>query len=204
MNYATISPILLAIEGPDRLGKSNCVKSLADYINVKVVIQPSKSNSMAFLRPLIKESKDLTPFERQLLCAFSHVEDFHKVISSNQNLVYDRSHLSTLVYSKVDGIEHSKIKLLKKLFQRSLNMAADGYQVHVVVLTRDEPFGTADNSYQEQNLSWTKIRDAYLDWYENDLDCIFSPFEQRHLIDVGNKTKEEVLQTVLKAIQGVK
>ena len=81
--------ILLAIEGPDSVGKTTLVNTFASKLGARVLQQPNSSGSLGFIRDLVKKDKNINPFSRQLLHACGAIKDIFENFDG-QPLIMDR------------------------------------------------------------------------------------------------------------------
>jgi thymidylate kinase len=207
-----VKPRIIALEGPDGLGKTSLARSLSRYYDNRVAIEgdpgepapilnsPSRTNVLSFLRAVTRGEEpwrgSLTALERQCLHTMSNLVDFYQEFDFERNLVLDRCHLSTLVYGLADGADKMWMDVLMRVHHAAVAGFAFAYQVDVVVLDRDSRFGEADKSYHEAAIAWDDLRDLYRQFprWCDDGFYLFRPDERRHVIQVGDKSPEQVFQ----------
>jgi thymidylate kinase len=176
----------------------------ARFFDTPIHNSPSRENSLSFLRDITKRSKDLGAFSRQLLHSHSNLWDISHVLKNSTYpydvVIYDRSHLSTLVYGEADGCTQDELRILRQLHRHATGDLEDTLDVAIVLLDRGSPFGDPDSSYHEQSISWNRIRELYLQWFNEDDKFLFSSMETRHLVQVNDKTPQQVYSEVLEAL----
>lgn len=202
-------PKLIVLEGADGVGKSTLADSLVSHYNAIKVRQPSSQNSVKFLRDVVKKDPDFLPFERQLLHSVTHVVDVYELLDkiTNTNIVMDRCYLSGLVYGKIMSLTEKQLDLLKRIQRDVHAWIQTKFEVHVLLIHRDNRLDTPDQSLYEKALKWETIRDGYLEAF-NSLhstpgDYLISPSEKRTIVGLSKvDTPEASLQVALKAIEG--
>jgi thymidylate kinase len=191
---------LIVLEGPDGLGKTTLAESLAKEFNATIHNSPSRGNSVSFLRDITRHTKGFSAFERQCLHSMSNIVDFYEeFMYSDKNYILDRCHLSTFVYGGAEGASLDKMSVLMDVHRKIAASILNNRQVDIFVLDRDKRFGKADDSHHEKNIKWNSLRliyKQYCNWPVEKFH-LFSKEEKRHLIEVGDRTSEEVFNEVM-------
>ncbi|WP_175470048.1 hypothetical protein [Desulfoluna spongiiphila] len=150
------------LDGADNTGKSKLSENLAREINAIVIQQPSPSNSVGFLRNVVKKEQNIEPFARQLLHSISHTVDFYETMLISENtIVMDRCYISALVYGELCGLNQNQLNLIHNIHKSIYSRLNNLFDVHIFILTKKQPFRTNDESIYEQVLNWQDINMIY-------------------------------------------
>ncbi len=183
----TLSPKLIAVEGPDGSGKSTVTKYLADRLNALNL--PTISTYEVGGTPIGKEIRNicfikredetLDPVARLLLVYAARIQHINEVIepalAQAFNVVTDRFNISTMVYQ---GIIDKQASLMGKLEEALITTLPDAVFYldlePAVALKRRDKRGEVDNNFYKDNIDKTqRIHNAYRTviniWNHNDL-----------------------------------
>ena len=194
---------LVIFESPDALGKSCQVKRLSKYLDAKIIVQPSENNVVGFLRNEVKNNPDYNAFERQMLHTISHIVDLTE-FDGKQDIIMDRSFISTYVYGKVTGMNERQNDLLLKIHQNTYKAIANNYDIYIIFLDRDHRYDPNTTDVFEKTFDWHKLRKEYLKFYANYKMkgfYIIHPNESLFRIDLGKLNEEQVNQKVISIIE---
>lgn len=195
---------LIVLESADNLGKSTLSMQLSTITNASIIQQPSASNTLGFLRRVVKEKTTISPFERQLLHTISHTVDLYEtMLISKNNIVMDRCYISALIYGKLSGLDDYELSLIYDIHHSLYSKLQDKYDVTICILTRSKPFASKDNSVYEQTLIWNDINNGYLKFVENQKrskQSYFTNTETIKLIDRDELRNDiEICEFILKS-----
>ncbi len=181
---------LVILESADNLGKSTISKQLSTMINASILQQPSASNTLGFLRGIVKGKTSISPFERQLLHTISHTVDLYEtMLYSDTNIVMDRSYISALIYGELSGLDEFELSLIYDIHHRLYSKLQDKYDVTICIMTRSRPFASKDNSFYEKTLNWDDINNGYLKVFENQKSIKQSYFTKTETIKLIDRDK---------------
>ncbi len=171
----TLSPKLIAVEGPDGSGKSTVIKYLADRLNALNL--PTVSTYEVGGTPIGKqlrnicftkrEDETLDPVARLLLVYAARIQHINEVITPALdkafNVVTDRFNISTMVYQ---GIIDKQALLMGKIESDLITTLPDViFFLNVnpeIALSRRTQRGNVDNDYYKDNIDKTqRIHNAY-------------------------------------------
>lgn len=194
---------LIVLESADNLGKSTLSKQLSIITNASIIQQPSASNTLGFLREVVKEKTSISPFERKLLHSISHTVDLYEtMLNSKNNIVMDRSYISALIYGKLSGLDEYELSIIYDIHRSLYSKLQDKYDVTICILTRSKPFASKDNSVYEQTLIWNDINNGYLKFIENQERSKQSYFTNSEIIKLIDRDKilndNDICEIILK------
>lgn len=191
---------LVIIEGSDGVGKSTQARILAEKLNAKLIIQPSKENIVSVVRAEAKLNPAYSALERQLLIAISHTVDAFTEFKADRNIVMDRSYLSGLVYGKATGVPPYEMELLNQILSSVYkeNIKSGQFDVHILFLDTQKRLDEADKDVFEQTTKWQDLHDSYINMYADMRSGrkAFNDNERVTLLDVTGKTVEQVSKLI--------
>jgi thymidylate kinase len=209
------SPLLVILEGCDRLGKTTQAQRLEEYFtkkgyNTQYIKQPSSDNTLGFLRPVVKLDPEFKPFERQLLHTATHIVDAYEVFDNpdNEVIIMDRCFISALMYGQFFGLTEKEVKLLEEIHHAVYNrVIQDKFEVQMVFITASEPLTppNADNyekMVEKEEGGWYALNAKYLGLANQLISTPKSTNEIYHILDVTDKTEEDVFEDLISLIDG--
>lgn len=154
----------LMLEGCDNVGKSTLIHHLQEALpDSKVIRQPSESNSVGFIRNLVKNNKSYSPLERQLLHTVSHLVDLiEEFRTSESTILMDRSPLSAYPYGSCLGLTEDQISLILKINLLTYDNFFKKSSIipKVVYINNDHPFKEEEDLVYG-SLSWYDVKKQY-------------------------------------------
>ncbi|EGU61057.1 Thymidylate kinase [Vibrio nigripulchritudo ATCC 27043] len=154
---------LIVLEGADGSGKTTIAQLLQDSMKAELLVQPNGSNSLSFLRRLLKSgTTEFDSFARQLLHTCSHLVDFYELIKPLDNsLIMDRSYISALVYGAAQGESATNLKILKDIHKSVYGDLSKKYDVYIIILDRGARKHVKDSSYYESKIDLDYVESSY-------------------------------------------
>jgi deoxyadenosine/deoxycytidine kinase len=196
---------LIVLEGPDSVGKSVQTKILANHFNAKLIIQPSPTNSVGFLRDEVKNNPSYDPFSRQLLHTVSHIVDIFTEFDSDRDIVMDRCHISTYVYGKTSSLTDDQNNLLFKIHKETYSkVIKDNFDIIIIFLDKDIKYINDPTDEFEKTFKWKELKAHYFsffDYLSTGNDFVFTPEESIYYLPVGDQSKEVITKAILELIE---
>ena len=196
-------PKLVIFESADGCGKTTQCELLAKRINAKRLQQPNSQNCVGFIRSIMKSCESINSDDRQYFAGFSHIVDALTEFDGKSNMVMDRCYLSALVYGKLTKSTPEKLDMILKVLKQVYAQSILGkYDVSIIFLTRHSRYDAEDDDVFEKNTKWNDLRDEYTSIFAKMMtkEIEFVGSESVHLLDVGEKTIEEIHNEILNII----
>lgn len=173
---------LLIIEGPDGAGKTTLASMLAEHTESRLIVQPSKTNCVSFIRDWTKDiNMGSTPAERQFLMAISHSVDAFTEFNDDISVVMDRSWISGFVYGTVNGMSLDDVKRYETICRSIYKQIFSRYDVVIVFLYPYKSLKKTDTKdHWETAIRWGDIQASFDSLYRSwssDTRWFFDPHE---------------------------
>lgn len=155
----------IIVDGNDGVGKTTLAKKLQEHFNIKSYVHLSY--------------KDPTNYK------------FYSQILKKQNIIFDRSFLDELVYSK---ILRRKSNLNKREFKKLHNQIVEDNYIVIICITENNKFD--DDEYIEIKQNKNKIDKFFLDIAKDKKFILFDPINDSYkelLLDIYRRIDNEKL-----------
>lgn len=203
---------ILFIDGADNVGKTTLINKLKEVLpNTEFKKLPDDKNEVTGnLRDIVKFNETLSDSFRQALHTINHIESFidckDEVEYKSSLAIFDRSPLSTYVYSKLLGLDDDVIKILLNINFNFLKKLFNTKIFYFINLIADSPFSEKDNSYYEKNIKWEDINNLYSSSFNDIKDYIEnfpSRFKYIELKISKDMSTNKIVKILFKKLWGV-
>jgi len=196
---------LIVLEGPDGVGKTTQSKILANMYNAKLIVQPSQTNYVSFIRNEVKNNPSHNAFARQLLHTVSHVVDIFTEFDTTKPIIMDRCHISTYVYGRTTDMTEEQNKLLFRIHKDIYSQVIkDNFDVSIIFFGRSNKYLEDPTDQFEKMIKWDELKKQYVsffDYLSNGDDFVFTPSENIYYLPLCDKSTEEITSEVYKLIE---
>lgn len=155
--------LLLVFEGPDGVGKTTQARKFTNLLDGKYLKSPNDEGVIGFVREIILNNRELTPFERQLIQTLSLTTNLYTEINKEAPMILDRSFISTLLYGMAQGIPEKQLSIIESLSKVMWHshLIELNFITVVVVLTCSRRYNLPDNDVYESTIDWKNLNLLY-------------------------------------------